>query len=261
VPFGVKNKTIGGELPHRTVASPQGEVMEKKYGVEWYETHGECTFSHPVVVSKIAEAITAGSTAPLWLKNHRGQVVLADENTDSVFASVQVVTADTCALTAEEAAELSFPVLRIAMPKGRFKLDYPKSMQEDFPWEHRQWDEGFSDCYRIALDYYDKALGLPLRSVTTPKNYTAQMMTYSKVNLFVENFAACGFEQVLIAEPGDALLFQSGLATFDGPDHVGVYLEGGKFLHHYRNRLSVIQPYSSMWRQKTSMVLRHTSRM
>jgi hypothetical protein len=235
--------------------------MEKEYGIGWHKTHGEFNFSHPYIVSKIAESVAAGDTTPLWLKNHHGQTGLATEKTDRVFASVEVITSEDCALSVEEAASLDFPVLRIAMPRGRFKLYYPLSMKDSFPWEHRQWDEGFSDCYRIALDYYDKVLDLPLSAVTTPKNYTTQMMTYSKVNLFVENFAACGFEQVLIAEPGDALLFQSGLATFDGPDHVGVYLEGDKFLHHYRSRLSVIQPYSSMWRQKTSMVLRHTSRM
>lgn len=236
-------------------------MMEKEYGIEWHDTHGECTFAHPFVVAKIAENITRGDTTQLWLKNHHGQIGLETEKTDRVFARVEVITAEDCHLTASEATSLDFPVLRIAMPRGRFKLYYPLSMRANFPWEHRQWDEGFSDCYRIALDYYAKELDLPLRSVTTPKNYTTQMMTYSKVNLFVENFAACGFEQVLIAEPGDALLFQSGLATFDGPDHVGVFLEGDRFLHHYRNRLSVIQPYSSMWRQKTSMVLRHTSRM
>lgn len=235
--------------------------MEKEYGIEWHDTHGECMFAHPFVVSQIAEKISAGDASPLWLKNHNGQIRLSTENTDRVFARVEVITADDCQMTASEATALDFPVLRIAMPRGRFKLFYPLSMRANFPWEHRQWDEGLSDCYRIALDYYNKELGLPLRAVTTPKNYTAQMMSYSKVNLFVENFAACGFEQVLTAEPGDAILFQSGLATFDGPDHVGVLLDDDTFLHHYRDRLSVFQPYNRAWRQKTSMVLRHTSRM
>lgn len=235
--------------------------MEKKYGIEWHDTYGEATFSHPFVVAKIAERIVAGDESPLWLRNHHGQTGLEPEKTDRAYAAVKVVRADDCALTPEELDTLDFPVLKIAMPKGRFKLYYPLAMKDNFPWEHRLWDEGFSDCYRIALDYYEKELGIPVRVVATPKNYTLQMMTYSKVNLFVENFAACGFEQVLIPEPGDAVLIQSGLATFDGPDHVGVYLGDGKFLHHYRNRLSVVQPYSSMWRQKTSMVLRHTSRM
>ena len=235
--------------------------MDKKYGILWHDTHGEFNFSHPFVVAKIAENITAGDTSPMWLKNHHGQVGLTTEKTDRVFARVEVVTADECSLTEEEAAALDFPVLRVAMPRGRFKLYYPRFMKDNFPWEHRQWDEGSSDCYRIALDYYDKVLGIKVRAVTTPKNYTTQMMTYSKVNLFTENFAASGFEQVLVAEPGDAILLQSGLATFDGPDHVGIYLEGGKLLHHYRSRLSVIQPYTSMWRQKTSMIIRHASRM
>lgn len=235
--------------------------MEKAYGITWHDTHGEFNFAHPSVVAKIAEAIASGGTPLLWLCNNRGQVGLVAEKTDKVFARVEVVTAENCALSAQEAASLEFPVLRIAMPRGQFMLYYPVSMRHNFPWENRQWDEGSSDCYRIALDYYAKELELPLRSVVAPKNYTTQMMTYSKVNLFLENFSACGFEQVLVPEPGDALLFQSGLATFDGPDHVGVYLEGDRFLHHYRNRLSTIQTYNSMWRQKTSMVLRHVSRM
>lgn len=197
----------------------------------------------------------------MWLQNHYGQVGLADEKTDKVFARVEVITAEGCSLSPSEAEALDFPVLRIAMPRGQFKLFYPRSMKDNFPWEGRQWDEGASDCYRLGLDYYEKELGLKLLAIPTPKNYTLQMMSYAKVNLFVENFAASGFEQVLTPEAGDAVLIQSGMATFDGPDHVGIYLGDKKFLHHYRGRLSTIQPYSSMWRQKTTMVLRHTSRM
>lgn len=235
--------------------------MEKQYGITWTDTHGEVNFSHPSVIAKIADAITTGGTIPKFLRNHHGQTVVEMDKSDRSFAAIEVFNADTCEPSAEELAALEFPVLRIAMPKGRFKLYYPLSMRENFPWEGRHWDEGFSDCYRIGLDYYRKELGIPVRGVETPKNYTLQMMTYCKTNLFVENFAASGFEQVLVPEPGDALLIQSGLATFDGPDHVGIYLGDEGFLHHYRNRLSVIQPYSSMWRQKTVMVLRHTSKL
>ena len=235
--------------------------FEYRYGIQWGEKHGELNFTHPFVVGQIAERIARGNETPVWLKNHHGQIGLSEDKTDRVFAAVTVVTADHCELTADEIADLDFPVLKIAMPKGRFKLYYPLSLKNTMPWEHRHWLEGSSDCYRLALDYYEQELKIPVRAVETPINYTTQMMTYSKVNLFVENFASSGFEQVLVPEYGDALLFQSGLATFDGPDHVGIFLGDGNFLHHYRNRMSVIQPYGSMWKQKTTMVLRHTSRL
>jgi|TARA_R110000764_G_scaffold6264_1_gene23692 hypothetical protein len=236
-------------------------LAENKYGILWHERGGEFTFSHPQVVAKVAEKITRGEPEAMWLANHMGQTKLTNEKTDNVFARVEVIKADKPELTTEEFAELDFPVLRIAMPTGRFKLYYPLSMKDNFSWEGRQWSEGYSDCYRLGLDYYAQQLGIKLHAIPTPKNYTLQMMTYAKTNLFVENFASSGFEQVLLPEQGDAVLVQSGMATFDGPDHVGIYLGDGKFLHHYRNRMSTIQPYSSMWRQKTTMVLRHTSRM
>ncbi len=237
------------------------EKLESLYGITWNDTHGEVTFSHPSVVAKIAEKIVMGSPAPIWLKNYYGKIHLETSKTDRVFAGVNVVQADDCALTDEELENLDFPVLKIAMPRGRFKLYYPLHYKKNMSWEHRHWAEGSSDCYRIALDYYHNELNIPVRAVVTPENYTTQMMTYSKVNMFMENFAACGFEQVLIPEVGDALLIKSGLATFDGPDHVGIFLGERGFLHHYRGRLSVIQPFSSIWQQNTIMVLRHISRM
>jgi len=236
-------------------------VTERKYGIVWAERGGEYNFTHAHVVAQIAERVAKNYQGEMWLLNYYGQTKLSEERQSNAFARVEVITADTCELTDQEFAKLDFPVLRVAMPRGRFKMYYPLSMKDDFPWEGRQWDEGLSDCYRLGLDYYKSELGIALPTVPTPKNYTIQMMSYAKVNLFTENFAASGFEQVLVAEPGDALLIQSGLATFDGPDHVGIYMGDGEFLHHYRNRMSTIQPYSSMWRQKTTMVLRHTSRM
>ena len=236
-------------------------MTEVLYGITWGKTHGEIAYAHTSVVARVAERVVQGQTDGMWLENRNGQAVLADTKTDNAFADIKVVTADSCELTEQELSELTFPVLKIAMPHGRFKLYYPLSMKDNMPWESRHWDEGSSDCYRLALDYYRTELGIPLRAVLSPKNYTMQMMTYAKTNLFLDNFASCGFEQVLLPEPGDAILLKTGLGTFDGPDHCGVYLGDNKFLHHFRNRLSTIQDYSTGWRQKTEMVLRHTTRL
>lgn len=234
--------------------------MEKKYGILWTERGGEYNFTHAHVIAQIATKVAQGYTGEMWLKNQYGQNGLVFEQDDKVYARIEVVTADTCELSDEEFAALTFPVLRIAMPRGRFKMYYPLAMRDNFPWEGRQWDEGSSDCYRIGLEYYKDVLGITVAEVPTPKNYTIQMMSYTKLNLFVENFQSSGFEQVLVPEEGDVLLIQSGLATFDGPDHVGIYVSDNNFLHHYRDRMSTIQPYNTMWQQKTNMVLRHKNR-
>lgn len=235
--------------------------MEKQYGILWTDRGGEYNFTHAQVLAQIATKVVEGYTGEMWLKNHYGQTRLAFAQEDGVYARIDVITAETCELSNEEFAALTFPILRVAMPRGRFKMYYPLSMRDDFPWEGRQWDEGSSDCYRLGLDYYKKELGITVSEVPTPKNYTIQMMSYAKVNMFVENFESSGFEQVLVPEEGDALLIQSGLATFDGPDHVGIYVSNNNFLHHYRGRMSTIQPYNSMWQQKTNMVLRHKNRV
>lgn len=235
--------------------------MEKQHGILWTDRGGEYNFTHAQVIVQIATKVVEGYTGEMWLKNHYGQTRLAFAQEDGVYARIDVITAETCELSNEEFAALTFPILRVAMPRGRFKMYYPLSMRDNFPWEGRQWDEGSSDCYRLGLDYYKKELGITVSEVPTPKNYTIQMMSYAKVNMFVENFESSGFEQVLVPEEGDALLIQSGLATFDGPDHVGIYVSNNNFLHHYRGRMSTIQPYNSMWQQKTNMVLRHKNRV
>lgn len=235
--------------------------MEKKYGITWYDTHGELEYAHVSVVAKVATRVAEGNRDSMWLANRNGMAVMVEEKTDNVFADIKVVDAKTCDLTEEELAALDFPVLKIAMPSGRFKLYYPLYMKDRMPWESRHWDEGDSDCYRLALSYYREELGIPLRAVLAPQNYTSEMMTFAKTNLFLDNFQSCGFEQVLFPEVGDAILFKTGLAHFDGPDHCAVYLGNDKFLHHFRNRLSTVQEYTSSWKAKTEMVLRHKERM
>ena len=238
--------------------------MEKLYGVDWLDTHGEFAFSHAHVVAKIAEKVYSDVAGEMYLANHKGQVTLADTLSDNVYAHVVISRDETPDATEDDLARLNstgVPFLKICMPKGRFRMLYPIAMKTNMPWENRPWVEGNSDCYRLALDYYRRELGIPVRAVPTPPNYTVMMAQYAANNLFLENWQSSGFEQVLAPEHGDALLIKSGLATFDGPDHAAVYIDGGKMLHHYRNRLSIIQDYSRMWHEKTLMVLRHTSRL
>jgi hypothetical protein len=239
-------------------------MVEERYGIEWRDTHGVLNFSHASVVADIASKVAVGQVDNMWLNNRKGHTDLVESKSDRTFAGVKIFNCDSADATEEDIAylnETNFPFLKIAMPKGRFKMLYPIAYKENMPLEGRPWKEGHSDCYRLVLDYYRNELGIPIREVITPANYTVQMQSYCKTNLYLESYESSGFEQVLAPEPGDAFFIKTGGATFDGPDHVGICVSEGKILHHYRNRLSVIQDYSGIWKKRTVMVLRHTSRL
>ena len=44
-------------------------------------------------------------------------------------------------------------------------------------------------------------------------------------------------------------------------NHLAVYLEGGKMLHHVAGRLSRADEYNEDWRRRTTHHLRHIDRM
>lgn len=246
-------------MPARKVVERM--TVEKVYGIDWNDRYGAFAFTHAYVVAEIAERLLKDEKAELYLNNRMGHIVVSETKNDRTFADIKVVRADSCDLTDEEIEQLDFPVLKIAMPKGLFRMYYPLAMKTDMPWEHRPWYEGYSDCYRLALEYYHKVLGIKVRAIITPEKYTSQALTYARTNLFLQNFASCGFEQVMFPEAGDVMLMKAGVGFNDGPDHIAIYLGDDKMLHHNRECLSVIQPYTPKWRLKTVMVLRHTSKM
>ncbi len=234
--------------------------IDNSYGITWTDTHGGLEFANTSVVAQIAEQLLKDETQPMWLSNQRGRVALCNYKDEQTYAEVKVVKSDSCDLTEEDLDGLDYPTLKVAMPKGRFRMYYPLSMKENMPWEGRPWLEGFSDCYRLAVDYYRKELDIPVRSIVTPDNYTSQSFAFARTNLFLENFKSCGFEQVLFPAAGDALLLQTMDGHPDDPDHLGVYLGDGKMLHHNRNLLSAIVAYTPRWKKRTAMILRHQNK-
>lgn len=108
-------------------------MSEKAYGILWTDKGGVFNFSHAHVVAQIAERVATDYTGDLWLLNHYGQTKLAEARGDNAFAKVEIVTADTSEPSDEVFAALDFPVLRVAMPRGRFKMYYPLSMRDRSP--------------------------------------------------------------------------------------------------------------------------------
>lgn len=123
--------------------------------------------------------------------------------------------------------------------------------------EGRQFVHGSADCYGLCRDFYRDNLGLELTNYARPDFWWD-----SGLNLYMDNFEAEGFE--VLHGPSrdwqvcDAFLIargaKSGVAT-----HAAVYIGGDKILHHYHGRLSNVEPFVGVWRNKMVAALRHKS--
>jgi hypothetical protein len=264
LPDAGKGKNPLNDLPSRKVA--RGKAMKEEFGVTWGDRYGTAIFPYGDVIADIAAYCHAhgvdGTT--VWLENIRGKARLTAEHTDRVFAKVVCVRGAGQELSEDEVQELNSgqtAVLRIAFPSGAYQYFYPLSLKDNFPFEHRHWSTNSADCYRLGLSYYKGVLGINVPEILTPESYLLQMRSYSGLNLFLENWRTSGFVQVISPQDGDVILMRMGGGSQDGPDHCAIYLDGDRILHHFRNRMSTIQEYAGVWREKTVMVLRHRTRL
>ena len=114
--------------------------------------------------------------------------------------------------------------------------------------------DGRGDCFALVRDWYAQERGLFIPDVPRTGDWEDEMP-----EAFVEGCIRVGFTQVGEAdiEPGDGLLF-SIQTSRRIPNHCGVYLGEGLFLHHLRNRL-VQREGLGFWRRSLVSVLRPPS--
>ncbi len=117
----------------------------------------------------------------------------------------------------------------------------------------REFVYGSVDCYGLVRDFYLSNFGITLTDYARPNDFWDHGM-----DLYNQNFYAEGF-RVLDCHPaewqaGDCFLMaiKSTVAN-----HAAVLLPGGKIIHHFYGRLSVVEDYKGLWRNTTTAVLRH----
>lgn len=119
------------------------------------------------------------------------------------------------------------------------------------PLVGRTWAHAIHDCYGLAIDYYREKLGITLQ------DYNRSFEWWHKGgNLFIDNLPESDFESVPIASlrEHDLIVMQIGSPV---ANHCGIYLGGGRFLHHLHRRLSCREQYAGYYRRHTVKVLRH----
>ena len=117
----------------------------------------------------------------------------------------------------------------------------------------REFSHGNHDCFGLVRDFYNQNWDLNIPNYARPTRWWDKGM-----NMYVDLFRDHGFVP-LTGHPdewraGDGVLMciRSTVAN-----HSGVFVEGGKILHHFVGRRSCVEDYRAMWRNATIMVVRH----
>ena len=120
----------------------------------------------------------------------------------------------------------------------------------DEPLIGRQFIPGACDCYSLIRGYYWQT-----RQIHLPDFARDEDWWKDGGDMYRQNFATAGFKEVAReeVETGDVFL---GMVRADVPNHGGVFLERGLFLHHLEGRLSRREPIGS-WDKFITHCLRY----
>lgn len=125
------------------------------------------------------------------------------------------------------------------------------------PLVGRQFAHGIHDCYAIVRDWYRLERDVVLPDFERRDDWWDD----GHSSLYLENYRAAGFEDIgaeAALEIGDVLLMQ--IRSRNGvPNHAGIYIGDGHFLHHMHGRLSGRAVWGGMWAQCLRTVLRYRS--
>jgi len=122
------------------------------------------------------------------------------------------------------------------------------------PLVGRQFSHGVLDCYALVKDYYKRELGIELMQVERTDDWWNR-----GEDLYMKHYEEAGFVPVTgELKKGDMIIMQIRAPE---PNHAGVYLGDGQFLHHLYNRLSSRDIYGGYWQEQTRLVVRHKEMM
>jgi cell wall-associated NlpC family hydrolase len=152
--------------------------------------------------------------------------------------------------------QLGIPFVVMTLP--HYDIFAFGDMLKRAPLIGRGFRHGVHDCYALVRDWYlEKGI---TKLWDQPRGWE---WWSNKQNLYVENFAAAGFDKIdrdAATRQGDLLLFNFNYGV---PMHAALVIDGGLLMHHASGtkavdptRLSTLVPRQRMVRH-ASMALRH----
>lgn len=140
------------------------------------------------------------------------------------------------------------------------------------PLVGRTFAHGILDCYSLIRDCYRYSdaqraeAGIaewPCAPVDLPDFPRNDKWWEAGENLYLQHFSEAGFVEARGAvQIGDVIIMQIGRDSRTGgpvmvPNHAGVYIGEGRFLHHMYDRLSTREIYGGQWQERTRLIVRY----
>lgn len=114
----------------------------------------------------------------------------------------------------------------------------------------RDFKHGEMDCYTLFRDFYR------LSGCNLPDFERDDYWWEDGFNLYLDNMAKHGFEQVKEPQIGDVILINIGA---DVPNHAAIYVGHQMVLHHAPKRLSKRDLYDGYWLKHTHSIWRYNA--
>ncbi len=124
------------------------------------------------------------------------------------------------------------------------KIFYPESFNN--PYIGKAFEFNKSDCYTLVREYYKDKFNIHLPDFNRSSKWSESINIndeFLKQNLLTENDKL---------EKGNIIVFQFS----KHPDHFGIYLENNLFLHHPRNRFSIIDEIANGYEKRIFKILK-----
>jgi cell wall-associated NlpC family hydrolase len=201
-----------------------------------------------------SEAWAEDPTRRLWLEHapETGRISLAHVAPDPETHFADIVLLDAL----EQAPmEVTRPTVFVAWPSGHHQLQLPISWAEgNAPYIGRPYALRQFDCYSLVRDWMARERGIVMDWLTeTPERLANEWLTDGA---FETNPEIHKWDRVITPEAGDGILFAMNPDGSGRANHAGVYLGGGRFLHHLPNRASTSTALDGLWRARVTAFTR-----
>ena len=142
---------------------------------------------------------------------------------------------------------LQIPFVVFSIPDLEKVEHTPEKLRN--PLLGREYEFGKRDCYSLVRDYYQQEYDIVLPAIPFIDNWWEKDLNY-----FDDLFESFGFVEVEEPKIGDGILFK---IMSNVPNHCGVYIGEGRFMHHAIHRLSCRDSlYSHNWINKVHRYIR-----
>lgn len=123
-------------------------------------------------------------------------------------------------------------------------------------FEGIEYVEGREDCYQLVRSWFKKHYDLTMVNYARPNGLVVQGESVVYKNMEALGFYIDQGAQLNRLQIGDVLLMQVN-TRMPEPNHVGVYVGNGYFLHHLFGRKSVADTLDARWKARIMDIARH----